>query len=270
LAQMLIASFVLCVCWTLLLFSLESILQKYSKIFIALSPRKQGEYKSRFVSTVHAIIASIAAFYVLLFEKEWIQNSTPDKFPVRTYSTGAYYTVSITLGYWCYDLILMIWHPHLASVGMIAHHLVGIIPFVSGLLCNEMYFFAVVVILAEVSTPFVNIRWFLLVEAKFKNVPLETPLYIINGLFVFSSFLIFRIILIPAELWYYWKYLDVLLEEAHLVIVIPAIFGTFMVLFLSIYWFEKISVGLFAGVRAYIRQKEQKSSKDARKKQKIQ
>jgi len=164
----------------------------------------------------------------------------------------------------------MIWHPHLASVGMIAHHLVGIIPFVSGLLCNEMYFFAVVVILAEVSTPFVNIRWFLLVEAKFKNVPLETPLYIINGLFVFSSFLIFRIILIPAELWYYWKYLDVLLEEAHLVIVIPAIFGTFMVLFLSIYWFEKISVGLFAGVRAYIRQKEQKSSKDARKKQKIQ
>lgn len=109
-----------------------------------------------------------------------------------------------------------------------------------------MYFYGCWALIAELSTPFVNMRWFLFQMKKNKSslfrVSLET-VEVVNGICLWLAFLVCRIIMFPFILYHMYANASLVLAT-HAIVHVPVIFGALTTLLLSILWFQKITVGL--------------------------
>jgi len=151
--------------------------------------------------------------------------------------------VANTTAYWCYDfLLIMRWFNSLAEPGIITHHLVGIIPFALGRLHSELLYYGSMIILTELSTPFVNNRWFIFVTTKYTNADMSKE-DIVNGILIWFAFVIARIYWQPYML--YNMYLDSEeIMKGHWYVHTIVTFGCVVACILSYFWFYKITKGV--------------------------
>ncbi|XP_077869132.1 TLC domain-containing protein 4-B-like [Saccoglossus kowalevskii] len=154
------------------------------------------DWNTRAASTLHSVLVSYMCVYVLLYDEDSKEN------PVWCKCRLAKITCAITTGYILADTLVMLRHfPLSESVFYILHHLCAIYAYTYTLLYGTLPYFANFRLLAEVSTPFVNLRWILDVTGYSKG----SLFVIINGLMMCFSFFMVRIAVMP--LYYYMMYM---------------------------------------------------------------
>ncbi|KAF4092710.1 hypothetical protein AMELA_G00024000 [Ameiurus melas] len=165
----------------------STLTQGYGK----LPPNKLNEWNSRLVSTVHAVIVGLFCLYILWFDD--VVNADPvwgDPNLVKL-------NVAITCGYLLYDLLLLA--SNWSTMGdsfFVCHHLAALYAYGYVLSRGVLPYFANFRLISELSTPFVNQRWF------FESLayPRSHRLVVANGVAMAVAFFLVRIAVMPP----YW------------------------------------------------------------------
>ncbi|XP_078125911.1 TLC domain-containing protein 4-B [Sander vitreus] len=176
-----------------LLFSVASPRLSYiiTPAYKALPATKLTEWNSRLVSTVHALIVGLFCLYILWFDD--VVNANPvwgDPSLVKL-------NVAITCGYLLYDLVLLAcnWST-MGDSFFVCHHLAALYAYGYVLTRGVLPYFANFRLISELSTPFVNQRWFF--EAL--KYPRSHRLVVINGVAMAVVFFLVRTAVMPS----YW------------------------------------------------------------------
>uniref|UniRef100_A0A8C4QFP5 Si:dkey-10f21.4 n=1 Tax=Eptatretus burgeri TaxID=7764 RepID=A0A8C4QFP5_EPTBU len=164
--------------------------------FSDLPVKKIIEWHSRTVSTLHALIVGTFCLYILWFDEA--VNIDPvwgEPFTVQL-------SIAITTGYLFSDLLLILhyWRD-IGDRFFIMHHLSAVYAYYYVLTIGVLPYFANFRQLAELSTPFVNQRWFL--EAM--GYPKKSRLYVVSGVAMAVAFFVVRIAVLPP---YYMRMLS--------------------------------------------------------------
>ncbi|XP_074642854.1 TLC domain-containing protein 4-B-like [Tubulanus polymorphus] len=156
-----------------------------------LSVSKKVDWNARVMSTAHAIFVSFGCVYAFAVDRELSENILRSKSPIV-------YTVCATvIGYMVADLLIML--KHYESIGhstYLLHHLASIYAYYFLMQYGLLSYFANFRLIAEFSTPFVNLRWFLSALGK----PKSSVLFIVNAIMLGATFFLFRILVMP----YFW------------------------------------------------------------------
>ena len=186
-------------------------------------------------STVHAFVSSSLCVYILWYGLMGT-NRIYSKLPL------GFTTMQISLGYFVADSIVVLFDAKLRSDrGSMIHHLAGIV----GLsLClfhqGKAMFFVIYRLIAECSTPFVNLRS-ILSDLGEK----DRTLYIYAGISMLITFLLCRIVVIP---WHWYEILKTV-TSVECALLIPLFFRVWLGLnylvfdVLNVYWFYRIVKG---------------------------
>ncbi|KAJ8264027.1 hypothetical protein GJAV_G00144240 [Gymnothorax javanicus] len=161
--------------------------------FSRLSQDKHTEWNSRFVSTIHALIVGLLCLYIL-----WFDDAVNED-PVWGDPRLVKLNVAITCGYLLYDLLLLACHWSTMGDGFfVCHHLAALYAYGYVLTRGVLPYFANFRLISELSTPFVNQRWFL----EVLSYPRSGTLVLANGVAMTVAFFLVRIAVIPS---YYSK-----------------------------------------------------------------
>eukprot|EP01119_Soliformovum_irregulare_P017160 TRINITY_DN5048_c0_g1_i1.p1 TRINITY_DN5048_c0_g1~~TRINITY_DN5048_c0_g1_i1.p1 ORF type:complete len:267 (-),score=54.62 TRINITY_DN5048_c0_g1_i1:78-878(-) len=202
-----------------------------------LEKRDRVDWDVRVISTVHAIFSVICSSYCIL------NTSCGQDFTFGVY-LPCYWAILVTMAYWMFDLTVMVKHwSALGDVGMVIHHICGIIPFGFGGYFSEMHGYGFWVLLTELSTPFVNFRWYIAVIRKLQDSPTLQKLEVYNGIAMWLAFVVCRIINLPILVYHMFSHLEHT-KKGHVAVYGPVISGAIVTLLLSLFWFSKITRGL--------------------------
>eukprot|EP00188_Purpureofilum_apyrenoidigerum_P005044 Plantae.Rhodophyta-Purpureofilum_apyrenoidigerum.ctg6208.p1 GENE.Plantae.Rhodophyta-Purpureofilum_apyrenoidigerum.ctg6208~~Plantae.Rhodophyta-Purpureofilum_apyrenoidigerum.ctg6208.p1 ORF type:complete len:281 (-),score=47.19 Plantae.Rhodophyta-Purpureofilum_apyrenoidigerum.ctg6208:864-1706(-) len=209
----------------------------YKKGFVG---KMSVEWLSRCVSNIHAVVVSViiavsifgetSAYKGGNFEYEWLCR------------TGLRFAV----GYFMYDACLVIYSIKTITAGptTFCHHvLVGsIVHYTLVKRTPLVVIWAAGAYLTELSTPFVNARWFLSLRHK------DEMIYKVSGILMTFSFFLARIVYMPAFLVFLFTS-DGLIEsipnkELAFRYGIIGMFGHIALYALNLYWFNLIMRGL--------------------------
>ena len=198
-------------------------------------PRSNMFFHTILTSTIHAIVSSILTFYLIGFGLMGTNR-------VFSKSSLGFATIQISLGYFFGDLIVGLLDPKLRmdTLGLI-HHVAGIVGLSFCLFYQGKFmFFVIYRLIAECSTPFINLRHILSDLEEKDGVP-----YIFVGIGMLVTFVVCRIIVIP---WHWYEILKVVVTEEAIVLV-PLFFrvglvGNYLIFdILNVYWCYKIVRG---------------------------
>ncbi|XP_076441474.1 TLC domain-containing protein 4-B-like [Babylonia areolata] len=192
------------------------------------------DWGTRVVSTAHATTVSLMSAYAHLYDDDMHTHPVWWDCPlVRT-------ACAVVIGYMVMDLILItIYFKDMGELEYYVHHSASIFAYYYVVSYGVMPYFANFRLLSEISTPFLNIRWFLLTI----GVPKSSRTYIANRIVLLISFFFCRVLVIP----FYWlkvftaTYRDdfALLGHTPLVLVLTCV----ILDSLNIYWFCKLFQG---------------------------
>ncbi|XP_032821784.2 TLC domain-containing protein 4-B-like [Petromyzon marinus] len=170
--------------------------------FASLTPAKQIEWHSRTVSTLHALIVGFFCLYILWFD------DAVNKDPVWGDPKIVQLNIAITTGYLFSDFLLIVcnWNA-IGDKFFIMHHLSALYAYYYVMDRGVLPYFANFRQLAELSTPFVNQRWFY--EAL--GYPKAGGPYVVNGVLMAVAFFAVRVAVMPP---YYGRMLATVGTEA--------------------------------------------------------
>ncbi|KAM5293881.1 TLC domain-containing protein 4-like isoform 1-T3 [Glossophaga mutica] len=156
--------------------------------FNSLSFEKKIEWNSRVVSTCHSLVVGILGLYIFFFDEATISD------PLWGNSSLAKVNIGIASGYLISDLLVLLLHwKVIGDKFFVIHH------------CTALYGFSVILregllqyignfrLLAELSSPFVNQRWFL----ETLKYPKFSRANVANGVLMTAAFFLARIAAIP-------------------------------------------------------------------------
>lgn len=198
-------------------------------------PSTDMHFHTMLSSTVHAFVSFTFSIYLMgsgLMGTNRLYSQLPLGFTV----------MQMSLGYFCGDFVVCLLDPKLRSdKGSMLHHLAGIVGLsLSLFLQGKAMFFVIYRLIAEASTPFVNLRSILSTLGE-----KDRSLYLFTGISMLVTFLLCRIIVIP---WHWYEILVTVTSEecARLVPMFFRVWLGFNYLVfdvLNVYWFGKIVRG---------------------------
>lgn len=139
----------------------------------------------RIISSFHAIIATCLSIFVLCTD-EGLHNNK-----LIYQSFGISFTLNVSIGFLAYDCLIMFLNRNEFELGYGIHHCVSIMAFYICTTVGVFPYLALIRLISEASTVFINNRWILL-SLKMK----DTKLYFWNGIAVLVVFTIVRIVTI--------------------------------------------------------------------------
>ncbi|KAM4676347.1 TLC domain-containing protein 4-A isoform 1-T1 [Discoglossus pictus] len=229
--------------WFQFLFSAVSprLSATFSSTYKNLTHGKQCEWDSRCVSTVHALIVGSLCLYILAFDDA--VNADPiwgDPFQVQM-------NVAITCGYLVYDLLLLtrFWKV-MRDPYMVCHHLAVLYAYGYVLNRGVLPYFANFRLISELSTPFVNQRWFFDVVGVSRS---SWPV-LLNGFAMAAVFFVVRIAVIPS---YYSQVFATFGTEGYIKLGVGPqvawIVSCVILDILNVFWMYKIARGFYRVVK---------------------
>ncbi|XP_063305594.1 TLC domain-containing protein 4-like [Pelobates fuscus] len=213
-----------------------------STTYPQLSNAKQCEWDSRCVSTVHAFVVGSFCLYILAFDDA--VNSDPiwgDPFQVKL-------NVAITCGYLIYDLVLLarFWKV-MRDPYIVCHHMAVLYAYGYVLNRGVLPYFANFRLISELSTPFVNQRWFF--DAV--GMPRSSWMVLLNGFAMAAVFFVVRIAVIPS---YYSQVFATFGTEGYIRLGIGPqvawIVSCVILDILNVFWMYKIARGFYRVVKS--------------------
>lgn len=208
------------------------------KGFIKLEKAQQLEWKNRGFSTFHALFAAVGSLYFLVVS-DLFDEHTKEELLINRSSASLDTFLSMSIGYFLSDLAMIIWtYPTLGGFEYILHHGLSMLALGQALLSGQVQFYILIVLFTEVTTPFVNLRWYLDVAGK-KN----STLYMLNGVAMFAGWLVARVILFVFFFYHLFTHFDQLKQVYPMgyysVLTIPPALAV-----MNLVWFRKIAKGL--------------------------
>ncbi|XP_031505155.1 uncharacterized protein LOC116267526 isoform X1 [Nymphaea colorata] len=208
----------------------------YYKGYAGLMKIQRAEWGNRCISTAHAIFISGMALYLVFLSDVFSDSDGPITFKSSSLSTFA---LGISVGYFISDLGMIAWsYPSLGGLEYIVHHLLSVVAVAYSMLSGEGQVYTFMVLISEITTPCVNMRWFL-DTAGMKM----SRLYLLNGVVLFFGWLIARILLfgyIYHHVYlHYYQVKQMFFFGFFLVFVVP-----FALAVMNLMWFGKILKGL--------------------------
>ena len=208
--------------------------KKWIPAYSSIKPKSRPHWNTMLSSTTHALVNTILPLIVIF------GADTEDYVTYKT-RTG-FLSLQIALGYFLGDAVVVLMSEELRSEkGSVLHHIGSIVGMFLGLYYEGvMMFFLCFRLVAEMSTPFVNMRW-ILYEVDVKR---SSEWYLVASVGMTVSFFMSRILAAPI---FWYKILMVLSDESAQII--PLHLQIWLVLnsalfdFLNVYWFAKIAKG---------------------------
>lgn len=156
-----------------------------------LARHKKAYWNTLLGSTLHAIVSATVATYALLFDQLSKQY-------IFSHSMLGRSLIKFCLGYFCVDFTFCMMDSEMRKDVMnTLHHTLAVIGAWLAV-CHDgvATYWVVLPLTSELSTPFVNILWYLLII----NYPKQSTLFITNSLLLVVTFYACRIFTIP----YHW------------------------------------------------------------------
>ncbi|KAG5413473.1 hypothetical protein IGI04_001040 [Brassica rapa subsp. trilocularis] len=172
---------------------MESFSSIHIKSYSALTKMKRIEWNNRRVgiSTVHAIFISLMALYFVFFSDLFSDQTSLQGLMVFRSSPLSNFGLGVSVGYFLADLGMIIWlYPSLGGLEYIFHHSLSGVAVAYSLFSGEAQLYTYMVLISEVTTPSINLRWYL-DTAGLKR----SKAYLINGVAIFLAWLTARILL---------------------------------------------------------------------------
>lgn len=201
-----------------------------SSSYHQLSLAKRLDWDTRIGSNLHAVIASAIGLYCFTFDTEARDNAKLSRIGN-----------SITMGYISADfVIILLSYKHIGDVVTVTHHLMAVWAYYFVVVYGVLPYFANFRQLAEISTPFVNQRWFFDMIGQ----PRTSKGWIINGYMLGVSFFLCRIAIMPMYYYNCYSFWGSQQQRALGGIISFYWISTSVVLdVINLYWFSKIVRG---------------------------
>ncbi|KAJ5430413.1 hypothetical protein N7491_007429 [Penicillium cf. griseofulvum] len=128
------------------------------KSYNKLTPRTKLNWDIHVVSFIQSIVINAAALWVMYSDEERSSMTSGER--VFAYTGACGLIQALAVGYFVYDLIVSIVHVRMFGIGMLFHAVSALWVFSLGFR-PFLNYFAPTFILYELSSPFLNIHWFL-------------------------------------------------------------------------------------------------------------
>ncbi|KAK6916925.1 TRAM/LAG1/CLN8 homology domain [Dillenia turbinata] len=210
----------------------------YSKSYSGLTKVQKMEWNNRTMSTIHAIfIASISLHFV--FWSDLFSDQYADGLITFRSSTFSTFSLGVSVGYFIADLAMILWlYPSLGGIEFVIHHSLSAIAVAYSMASGEGQLYTYMVLVSEVTTPEINLRWYLDTAGMKRSTA-----YLINGVVIFFAWLVARILLFGYMFYHvYLHYNQVIQMHIFgylLVFAVPSILAI-----MNLMWFGKILKGL--------------------------
>ncbi|VFQ98490.1 unnamed protein product [Cuscuta campestris] len=210
----------------------------YFRSYISLTKIQRTEWNNRAMSTIHAIFISVMSSYFVFWSDLFSEHRLVGLLTFQNSSMSTF-TLGVSVGYFISDLGMICWlYPALGGVEYVVHHALSGIAVGYSMFTGEGQFYTFMVLISELTTPEINLRWYLdTAGLKRSNA------YLINGVAIFFAWLAARILLFVYMFRHVYYHYDQVVQMHPfgnlLVLVVPAILGI-----MNLMWFGKIMKGL--------------------------
>lgn len=227
--------------------TLSPAFSEYFSVYRKLDRRKKLGWHQRVTSFVHSILVSLLALYHLLTYKE----------PYSDPSELARFTIHLVMSYIIQDtFVIIVLDGDTDSKADILHHIfTTLLCYISQLGFDYWHLIATYRVLAEISTPFLNIRWFIYAFGRNKD-----PIFTWNNLAFAVSFFLSRLAIMP---YFYGIVRGLLATDIYNQNVGPIthiVWQATMIMMdiLNVYWFSLIAKKVLRSVQVVMPNKQSK------------
>ncbi|KAF5728735.1 transmembrane protein 56-B-like isoform X1 [Tripterygium wilfordii] len=210
----------------------------YIKTYSSLTKIQRIEWNNRGTSTVHAIFITAMSLYFVFWSDLFSDKQQSGLITFRSSPLSAF-GLGVSVGYFFADLGMIFWlYPSLGGMEYVIHHSLSGISVAYSMFSGEGQLYTYMVLISEVTTPEINMRWYLdTAGMKRSNA------YLINGVLIFFLWLIARILLFVYLFNHVYRHYDQVMQlhimGYFLVFVVPTALAI-----LNLMWFGKILKGL--------------------------
>ncbi|XP_057433436.1 uncharacterized protein LOC130726217 [Lotus japonicus] len=210
----------------------------YFKSYSSFAKLQRIEWNNRAISTIHAIFITAMALHYVFCSDLFADDQSTELITLRNSSLSTF-TLGVSVGYFIADLGMIFWFfPSLGGYEYVIHHLFSLVAVAYSMLSGEGQLYTYMVLISETTTPGINLRWYLDVAGMKRS-----KAYLINGVVIFLSWLVARILLFIYMFYHVYLHFDQV-EQMHtfgriLVIVVPLVLSV-----MNLVWFSKIIKGL--------------------------
>ncbi|XVE51702.1 hypothetical protein DITRI_Ditri02bG0062600 [Diplodiscus trichospermus] len=210
----------------------------YIKTYPGLTKIQRIEWNNRGISTIHAIFVSALSLYFVFWSELFSDQRRADLIVFRS-SPLSIFVLGVSVGYFLSDLGMILWlYPSLGGIEYVIHHSFSGIAVAYSMFTGEAQLYTYMVLISEVTTPEINMRWYLDTAGMKRS-----SAYLINGVIIFFGWLIARVLLFGYMFYHvYLHYNQVIKMHTFgyvLVFGVPSILAT-----MNLMWFGKIIKGL--------------------------
>ncbi|GAB4829578.1 hypothetical protein Ancab_019246 [Ancistrocladus abbreviatus] len=210
----------------------------YFKSYSGLTKAQRIEWNNRGMSTVHAVFIAATSLYFVFRSDLYADERLAGLVTFRSSSLSTF-VLGVSVGYFTADLGLILWfYPSLGGMEYVIHHSLSGIAVAYAMFCGEGQLYTFMVLISEVTTPEINMRWFLDTAGLKKS-----SAYIINGVMIFLAWLVARILLFVYMFYHVYLHYDQVIKMHpfgyFLVFVVPSVLAV-----MNLMWFGKIIKGL--------------------------
>lgn len=216
----------------------------YFKSYASLSKMQRVEWNNRAISTLHAMFITLTSLYFVFWSDLYSDNQFAGLVTHRC-SLLSTFALGVSVGYFLVDLGMIFWfYPALGGFEYVIHHLLSIAAVAYAMLTGEGQVYTYMVLISETTTPSINLRWYLDIAGMKRSRS-----YLINGVVIFFSWLVARIILFMFLFYHMYIHYDQVKQMRTfglvLVSVVPLVLSI-----MNLMWFGKIFKGLKKTVAA--------------------
>lgn len=210
----------------------------YLRTYNGLTKIQRIEWNNRGVSTLHAIFISTMSLYSVFWSDLFSDHQSTGLVTFRN-STPSTITLGVSVGYFISDLGMICWlYPSLGGVEYIVHHSLSAVAVAYSMFTGEGQLYTFMVLISEVTTPEINMRWYLDIAGLKKS-----NAYLINGVVIFFAWLVARILLFVFMFYHVYLHHDQVMQM-HIIgfLLVHGVPSALAIM--NLMWFGKIINGL--------------------------
>lgn len=210
----------------------------YFKAYNGLTKIQRMEWNNRGISTVHAIFITAMSLYFVFWSDLFSDQQHTGPITFRS-SWLSNFGLGGSVGYFLADLGMIFWlYPSLGGMEYVVHHSLSGIALSYSMFSGEGQLYTYMVLISEVTTPEINLRWYLDTAGMKRSTA-----YLVNGVIIFFAWLIARILLFVYMFYHVYLHYDQVIEM-HAIGYLLVFAVPFLLAIMNLMWFGKILKGL--------------------------
>ncbi|KAJ4702574.1 transmembrane protein 56-B-like [Melia azedarach] len=210
----------------------------YFKAYNGLTKIQRLEWNNRGMSTIHAIFITAMSLY-FVFWSDLFSDQWPTGLLTFRSNWISNFGLGVSVGYFLADLGMIFWlYPSLGGIEYVIHHSLSGIAVAYSMFSGEGQLYTFMVLISEVTTPEINMRWYLDMAGMKRSTA-----YLVNGVIIFFAWLIARILLLIYMFYHVYLHYDQVIQMHAigytLVFAVPSALAI-----MNLMWFGRILKGL--------------------------